>query len=72
MGILFSLFFILIFIALIIVLFVLNFVRSIFSFGKRKNANQSENKENAYSNQKQRAKIFDKNEGEYAEFEEIK
>ena len=64
-------------IILFIVLFVLailgNFIRSIFGFGKRtpkhhKSEQQEAPKQTSYSNKK---KIFDKDEGEYIEFEEI-
>lgn len=72
MGILFSLFFVLIFIVLIVLLFVLGFVRSIFNFGRRKNNNQTEAPRQSPFQQKQRNKVFDKNEGEYADYEEIK
>lgn len=72
MGFLVSILFVVLFFILLIFLFVLGFLRSVFSFGKRKNPYQSENKEDTYSQQKQRNKVFDKNEGEYAEYEEIK
>jgi flagellar basal body-associated protein FliL len=74
MGILISLFFIVIFVVLLIVLFVLGFIRSIFSFGRRTNSNnqQASQQPNPQPTNKSRAKIFDKNEGEYADFEEIK
>jgi uncharacterized protein HemY len=72
MGFLVSILFVVLFFVLLIFLFVLGFLRSIFKFGKRKNAYTSENKENTYQQQKQRNKVFDKNEGEYADFEEIK
>lgn len=72
MGFLVSILFVVLFFILLIFLFVLGFLRSVFSFGKRKNPYQPENKEDTYSQQKQRNKVFDKNEGEYAEYEEIK
>ncbi len=72
MGIIFSLFFVLLFIVLFIVLVVLGFIRSIFGFGRRKNNPQTEAPRQSPFEQKQRAKVFDKNEGEYADFEEIK
>lgn len=72
MGFLVSLFFVIIFIGLLMLLFVLNFVRSIFGFGRRKNNTQPETPHQSPFQQKERAKVFDKNEGEYADFEEIK
>ncbi|HJV78125.1 MAG TPA: DUF4834 family protein [Paludibacter sp.] len=58
-------------IGLIIISTVLGFIRSIFSFGKRANQTQnptSESREQPSS----KSKIFDKNEGEYVDYEEIK
>lgn len=73
MGILFSLFFIVIFVVLLVILFVLGFIRSIFSFGRNKNPFGKQSDQKSYTQpNKQRSKIFDKNEGEYADFEEIK
>ncbi|MFZ4581090.1 MAG: DUF4834 family protein [Paludibacter sp.] len=74
MGILISFFFIVIFVVLLIVLFVLGFIRSIFSFGRRTNSNNKQYNQpsNPQPSGKQRTKIFNKNEGEYADFEEIK
>jgi len=50
----------------------LGFIRSIFGFGRRKNNTQTEEPRQSPFNQKQRNKVFDKNEGEYADYEEIK
>lgn len=72
MGFLVSILFVVLFFVLLIFLFVLGFIRSIFSFGRKKTSNQTENADNSYQQQKQRSKIFDKNEGEYADYEEIK
>jgi len=72
MGILFSLFFIVLFFVVLIILFVLGFIRSIFGFGRRKNNTQTETPRESPFQQKQRSKVFDKSEGEYADFEEIK
>lgn len=72
MGFLVSILFLVLFFVFLIFLFVLGFLRSIFSFGKRKNSHRPENKDTIYQEQKQHNKVFDKNEGEYAEYEEIK
>lgn len=65
--------FILVFILLIglfIILAVLGFIRSIFSFGRKKT--NSENQQNSnYQQPTTKSKIFDKKEGEYVDFEEI-
>jgi hypothetical protein len=50
----------------------LGFIRSIFNFGRRKNSTQTETPRESPFQQKQRNKVFDKNEGEYADYEEIK
>lgn len=72
MGFLVSILFVVLFFGLLIILFVLGFIRSIFSFGRRKTSEHTENNNNSYQQQKQRSKVFDKNEGEYADYEEIK
>lgn len=58
-------------IGLIIISTVLGFIRSIFSFGKR--ANQTQNTQSqGFEQPTSKSKIFDKNEGEYVDYEEIK
>jgi len=68
------LFFIVIFvlvIGLVIISTVLGFIRSIFSFGKR--ANQTQNTQHQdFEQPTTKSKIFEKNEGEYIDYEEIK
>ena len=68
------LFFIIIFvlvIGLIIISAVFGFIRSIFRFGK--NANQTQNTESQTPEEPaSKSKIFDKNEGEYVDYEDIK
>ena len=57
-------------IGLIIISTVLGFIRSIFSFGRR--SNQSQNSESeSYEQPSAKSKIFDKNEGEYVDYEEV-
>lgn len=72
MGFLVSILFIVLFFVLLIILFVLGFIRSIFGFGRRKNNAQTETPRQSPFQHKERNKVFDKNEGEYADFEEIK
>ncbi|OIP84475.1 MAG: hypothetical protein AUK44_02420 [Porphyromonadaceae bacterium CG2_30_38_12] len=69
MGFLFSIFFLLLFLVLFVLLVAFSFLKSIFSFGRRKTTTSS-NKTNV--NYKAREKVFDKNEGEYTDYEEIK
>lgn len=68
------LFFIIIFvlvIGLIIISAVFGFIRSIFRFGK--NANQTQNTESQTPEEPtSKSKIFDKSEGEYVDYEDIK
>ncbi|MCE5331971.1 MAG: DUF4834 family protein [Bacteroidales bacterium] len=64
------------FLGLFIILSVLGIVRSvlssIFSFGKHKNTYQTEPNQSYGSNSKQKSKVFEKNEGEYVDYEEVK
>jgi len=64
------------FFGLFIILSVWGIVRSvlssIFSFGKRKNTYQTEPDQSYGSNSKQKSKVFEKNEGEYVDYEEVK
>lgn len=75
--ILFIIFLVLIF-GLVILLSVLGFVRtilsSIFGFGRRKNTYQTEPNQQHSTTNKQggRHKIFEKSEGEYVDYEEVK
>lgn len=65
--------FILVFILLIglfIILAVLGFIRSIFSFGRKKNNSEDQQSSN-FQQPTTKSKIFDKKEGEYVDFEEI-
>lgn len=68
------LFFIVIFIlivGLIIISTVLGFVRSIFSFGKRSTQSQGTQSQ-THEQPTSKSKIFDKSEGEYVDYEEVK
>ena len=66
--------FILIFV-LVIVLMVIStvfgFIRSIFSFGKRNNPSQNSQPQD-FERPVNKSKIFDKTEGEYVDYEEVK
>ena len=69
MSFLFFIFIVILFIGIFIVVAVMGFLRSIFNFGKGKNAgSQSQDFEQPAA----KSKIFDKKEGEYVDFEEIK
>lgn len=58
-------------IGLIIISTVLGFIRSIFSFGKR--SKQTQDFQSSTNEQPtSKSKIFDKNEGEYVDYEEVK
>lgn len=68
------LFFIVIFvlvIGLVIISTIFGFLRSIFSFGKRNTQTQSAQSQ-TYGQPVSKSKIFDNNEGEYVDYEEIK
>jgi len=58
-------------IGLIIISTVFGFIRSIFSFGKRTNQTQDFQSE-SHGQTTSKSKIFDTNEGEYVDYEEIK
>ena len=72
---LFIIFLVLIF-GIVIIFSVLGFIRSIFStifgFGRRKNTYQTEPNQPFEEQHKQKSKIFEKNEGEYVDYEEVK
>jgi mannose/fructose/N-acetylgalactosamine-specific phosphotransferase system component IIC len=57
-------------IGLIIISTVLGFIRSIFSFGRRSDQSQKSESE-SYEQPSAKSKIFDKNEGEYVDYEEV-
>lgn len=58
-------------IGLVIISTIFGFIRSIFSFGKRNVQPQSAQAPN-YEQSSSKTKIFDSNEGEYVDYEEIK
>jgi len=59
-------------VVLIVISTIFGFIRSIFGFGRR--ASQAQNFQSNAEEQQQptKSKIFDTNEGEYVDFEEIK
>jgi len=57
-------------IGLILITTVLGFIRSIFSFGRRADKTQNSTSE-TYQQPSAKSKIFDKNEGEYVDYEEV-
>ena len=71
MGFIFSILIFILFIGLFLIIAVLGFVRSIFSFGKKKNSMQ-DNQRKDVEQPAPKSKIFDKKDGEYVDFEEIK
>lgn len=71
MSFIFAILFFFLFVGLFIVVSVFGLIRSLFSFGKRKDPLrdlQSQDLEQPNG----KSKIFDKKEGEYVDFEEIK
>jgi hypothetical protein len=68
------LFFIIIFvliIGLLIISTLFGFIRSLFGFGKRGAQNQN-SQTPSHEQPNSKSKIFDKNEGEYVDYEEVK
>ena len=58
-------------VGLVIISTIFGFIRSIFSFGKHNKTNQN-NQSQDIEQPPAKSKIFDKKEGEYVDFEEIK
>ena len=59
------------FIGLFVILSILGFIRSIFGFGKHSNPTQQQHSD-TFEQPNSKSKIFDKKEGEYVDYEEIK
>lgn len=78
MNFIFFLFFLIIGIGVVILLFIMGFLRTIFGFGRKKSAfpgqedNSDKKQRNPFSSSKRRSKVFDKQEGEYVDYEELK
>ena len=71
LGFLLFVFVFIIFIGLIIISSILRFLRSIFGFERKNNQNQSAQSDNFHQSTS-KSKIFDKSEGEYVDYEELK
>ncbi|MDD4967914.1 MAG: DUF4834 family protein [Paludibacter sp.] len=71
MSFIFAILLFVLFFGLFIILSVFGFIRSLFSFGKRNNPSQDSQPGN-FEQPSGKSKIFDKKEGEYVDFEEIK
>ena len=72
MSFIFAILFFILFIGLFIILSVLGFIRSLFTFGKRNRPNQDNSPSHDFEQQGAKSKIFDKNEGEYVDYEDVK
>ncbi len=72
MSFLLSIFVFILFIGLFIILAIFGFIRSLFTFGRRNNAQNYQQQNSGYDNPPAaKPKIFDKKEGEYVDFEEV-
>jgi len=72
MHLIFSILILIVFIGVLFLLFVLGFIRSFFNFGRKsKKRKQSKGDNNIFTHSSKKKKIFDKNDGEYVDFEEI-
>jgi hypothetical protein len=73
MHLIFSILILIVFIGVLSLLFVLGFIRSLFNFGRKtKKGNQPKENNTIFTHSpKKKKKIFDKNDGEYVDFEEI-
>jgi flagellar basal body-associated protein FliL len=58
-------------IVLLVISTVFGFIRSIFSFGKRNNQTQNSQPQD-FEQPVNKSKVFDKTEGEYVDYEEVK
>ena len=71
MSFIFAILFFVLFLGLFLILSVFGFLRSLFSFGKHNRTDQN-SPINDFEQPINKTKIFDKKEGEYVDFEEIK
>ena len=71
LGFLFFILIFILFIGLMIISSIFGFIRSIFSFGKRNTQAQSSPSKD-FQKPASKSKIFDKSEGEYVDYEEVK
>lgn len=70
MSFIFTILIFVLFLGLFIILAVLGFLRSLFSFGKRKKTTQDSQSQD-FQQTTSKPKIFDKKEGEYVDYEEV-
>jgi len=71
MSFIFAILIFILFVGLFIIMSVLGFIRSLFSFGKKNRTSGNTNSQ-VMDQPNDKSKIFDKSEGEYVDFEEIK
>ena len=71
MSFIFTILLFFLFLGLFIIMSVLGFIRSIFKFGKNNHSTQNTQSQD-FEQSNAKSKIFDKKEGEYVDFEEIK
>jgi len=71
MSFIFAILIFILFVGLFIIMSVLGFIRSLFSFGKKNRTSENPNSQ-VMDQPNDKTKIFDKSEGEYVDFEEIK
>ena len=70
MSFIFAILFFILFLGLFLILSILGFIRSLFSFGKHKRTTDSMQSQD-FEQPNTKSKIFDKNEGEYVDYEDI-
>ena len=71
MSFIFAILLVILFFGLFIIMSVLGFIRSIFTFGKNNRSTHNQQSQD-FEQPNAKSKIFDKKEGEYVDFEEIK
>lgn len=71
MSFLLGFFLFLLIFGLFILLIIVSFFRSLFSFGRKKPSRPASERDAEFTKRNVREKIFDKNEGEYVDYEEI-
>ena len=72
MSFLLGFFLILIFLGLFVFLLIVRFFSNLFNFGRKKNMNQTDQRETDFTKNSRRGKVFEKSEGEYVDYEEVK
>lgn len=72
MGFIFSILLFVLLIGLFFLLAILGFLRSIFRFGRNNKQSQQAKNETFSQQANQKSKVFEKTEGEYVDYEEVK